>query len=249
MKLQEILAHVPGLPRRFIYYLEAQGYIRPRKVPKQRIARRDYTEQDLAVIRGMWRYYQRGFSLQAAYGLATREATRAYVLFQAPVANWRPLLERLRRQPEVWAAAAIYATTADYVVEARVAQVEEIYQILLPVLAEAGITSSPVVLLAKEGFLRSRTTVGGPGAMQAYVLMKVPGKDVEAVMAQLRQFPEIVEASTVYGESDIIAKVSVPAQRNLDDLIMARVHSIPAVESTRTFIVVGDLHWSREGGA
>ena len=33
------------------------------------------------------------------------------------------------------------------------------------------------------------------------------------------------------------------------DLVFRRLHVMPAVESTRTFIVVGDLHWEREDGA
>lgn len=85
--------------------------------------------------------------------------------------------------------------------------------------------------------------------MMAYVLMRVPGKDAPQVMEELRQLPVIVEAATVYGETDIIAKIVVASQRELDELVMEKLHSLPAVESTRTFIVIGGLHWSREGGA
>ena len=57
----------------------------------------------------------------------------------------------------------------------------------------------------------------------------------------------IVEASTVYGETDVICRVQVPDQPRLDQLVMRDLHAIPAVESTRTFIVVHDMHWRREG--
>ena len=53
----------------------------------------------------------------------------------------------------------------------------------------------------------------------------------------------------IYGETDIIAKVIVRDQAALDDLIFRRLHAMPTVESTRTFIVVGELHWEREDGA
>ena len=71
-------------------------------------------------------------------------------------------------------------------------------------------------------------------------------ENVAEVMDQLKEIPEVLEASTVYGESDIIAKVQVGSQEELDSLVMDKLHAIPAVESTRTFIVIGRLHWSRE---
>ena len=81
--------------------------------------------------------------------------------------------------------------------------------------------------------------------MLAYVLLTVPGKDVGGTLEKLKEFPEVVEASTVYGESDLILRVQVPDQETLDDLVMERIHSIPGVESTRTFIAIGKMHWSR----
>ena len=81
--------------------------------------------------------------------------------------------------------------------------------------------------------------------MMAYVLLVVPGKDVADVMEKLKGFDEVKEASTVYGESDVIARVETVDQDELDSLVMQRLHDIPAVESTRTFVVVKNLHWSR----
>jgi len=81
--------------------------------------------------------------------------------------------------------------------------------------------------------------------MLAYILMKVPVKNVAEVMDQLKALEPVQEASTVYGESDIVAKVEVKDQEHLDTLIMEQVHAIPAVESTRTFVVIRRLHWSR----
>ena len=56
------------------------------------------------------------------------------------------------------------------------------------------------------------------------------------------------EASAVYGETDIIAKVEVPGQAELDQLVFHQVQGLPEVEATRTFIVVGGLHWTRGDG-
>jgi DNA-binding Lrp family transcriptional regulator len=84
--------------------------------------------------------------------------------------------------------------------------------------------------------------------MQAYVLIKLPAKHVEDALRELQEIPAIVEAGVIYGETDIIAKVVVGDQAELDALVFQRLHAMPPVESTRTFIVVGDLHWEREVG-
>jgi DNA-binding Lrp family transcriptional regulator len=81
--------------------------------------------------------------------------------------------------------------------------------------------------------------------VQAYVLIKASAKSIEAVLDQLRRLAGVVEASVVYGESDVICRIEVGDQAELDQLVMRDVHAIPAVESTRTFIVVGSMHWRR----
>ncbi len=84
--------------------------------------------------------------------------------------------------------------------------------------------------------------------MLAYVLMTVPTKEIERVLEEVQAFDEIREASAVYGQSDIVLKVDVPTQDLLDDLVMRRLHAVEGVESTRTFIGIGGLHWSRGTG-
>lgn len=246
MDLKEVLRRVPGLNRRFIYYLEAQGYISPAKVRKQRISRRDYGESDLAMAGRMWRYYQRGYSLQAAHELATRtERTVAYVAMSAPRSAWPVILERLREHEEVQEVSAVYASEVDIILRAEAPQDEDVYRILAPLFAAARITGAPRVYRTEERFLRDDGTATGEKGMLAYVLLTVPGKDVGGTLEKLKEFPEVMEASTVYGESDLILRVQVPDQETLDDLVMERIHGIPGVESTRTFIAIGKMHWSR----
>ena len=81
--------------------------------------------------------------------------------------------------------------------------------------------------------------------MQAYVLVRASAKSIESVLEELRKLDGVVEASVVYGESDVICRIDVPDQPKLDQLVMRDLHAIPAVESTRTFIVVGSMHWRR----
>ncbi|MBI4234202.1 MAG: Lrp/AsnC ligand binding domain-containing protein [Chloroflexi bacterium] len=248
MELKEVLEQVPGVSRRFVYYLEARGYIRPAKVPKQRIARREYGQEDLGTIREMWRYYERGYALQTAYDLATaRERVIAYLGVQVSWEGLPPLVERLKDVPQVVEINAVHGAEAELLVKTATPEPSEIYHTLVPLLAEAGVSSLPSVLLTREGFHRE-----GPGAseqgdawMMAYVLMKVPGKDVDGVMEQLKGLAAVREASTIYGETDIIAKVEVADQEELDTLVMDQIHGIPAVQSTRTFLVVRRFHWTR----
>jgi DNA-binding Lrp family transcriptional regulator len=77
------------------------------------------------------------------------------------------------------------------------------------------------------------------------VLVKASAKQVDEVMQALRGLDGVVEASVVYGETDVICRIAVASQSELDRLVMRELHAIEAVESTRTFVVVGDMHWRR----
>ncbi|GBD11433.1 hypothetical protein HRbin23_01098 [bacterium HR23] len=244
MELKEVIAQVPGLQKRFVYYLEAQGYIHPVKVRKHRISRRDYSEADLRIIREVWRYYQRGYAVQSAYDIvARRPRTVAYLTFQVPPPRWRQTLHLLQSCPEVQEAAVVYGSTLDFIVKTDTPEEGDIHYVVGPLLTQAGISGAPTVWRIVAHWHRP---LPGGGEMQAYILMRVPGKDVERVLERLKDFPGIVEASTVYGEQDIIAKASVSNQQELDTLVMEQIHSIPGVESTRTFIVITGLAWSRQ---
>lgn len=87
---------------------------------------------------------------------------------------------------------------------------------------------------------------GACGVTTAWVLIKVPAKRIDGLVEELRTYAGIVEASGIYGETAAIAKREVANQDALDDLVMQRIQTIEAVESTRTFIASGGMHWQRE---
>lgn len=273
MRLQDVLAAVPGLEKRFVHYLEGQGYIRPRKLQKERIARRDYSEADLHRIRDIWRYYQRGISVQRAFELVTRvQADGAYVYFPAPSRHWGEALDLLTRHSQVVEASAVYGESADIFVRLRAPHESDVYAVL-DALLEAGIISGPPHVLRfaagdtwrlehhDEASVGHRAVAAPPvgkahmermsqrddtdHTMRAWVLIKVPAKQIGGLVEELRSFPGIVEASAIYGETDVIAKIEVADQRALDELVVQRIQSMSAVESTRTFIAIGGLHWQR----
>lgn len=81
--------------------------------------------------------------------------------------------------------------------------------------------------------------------MIAYILIQVPPRQSRAVIEKLRQFSGVVEASAVYGEVDIVAKVQVPDNQALDHVVMDQIQEIPEVNSTLTLIGIESLSWKR----
>ena len=252
MRLQEILAAVPGLEKRFVHYLESQGYIAPEKLQKARIARRAYSEIDLGRIRAIWRYYQRGISIARAYELVAREpGTWAYVFLPVPTRSWRAALDHLAQSDKVIEAGVIYGETADVIARMRVTHESDVHDVL-DRMFEGGLIGGVPRVYRYEKALPSRLPplpLHRPEErMKAWILIKVPAKQIGPLVDHLRDVPGIVEASGIYGETDVIAKVEVPDPDALDDLVTNHIQNIAAVESTRTFIGIGRMHWDRASG-
>jgi DNA-binding Lrp family transcriptional regulator len=245
VELKELLARVPGLEKRFVYYLESLGYIQPTRVPKRRIARRDYAEADVRRVRDLWHYYQRGYSLQAAQELVARPRHRAYALLAVPAHDGRATLAALQMLPQVREACLVYGADVDVLAELEVAAESEVYEALSQLVSRRAVVAAPLVFHVARWV--ERPARGNEAArMEAYVLLKTPAKHVEAVLADLQTIPAVAEASVIYGETDIIARVEVASQDDLDALVFHRLHEMPMVESTRTFIVVRELSWRRD---
>jgi len=250
VRLQQVLAAVPGLEKRFVHYLEGQGYIRPAKLQKARIARRNYSEADVERIRAIWRYYQRGISIQRAWELVTRAAPDgAYVFFPVSAGRWQDAIELLRGQDNVLEAGAVYGETADVVAHLRAPHESDVYSVLDALFEVSIISGLPQILRHGAEMTWAHNGGAGNGAseevVRAWVLIKVPAKQLGGLVDELRSFPGIVEASAIYGETDVIAKIEVDDAAALDDLVVNRIQGIAVVESTRTFIGIGGLHWTR----
>jgi DNA-binding transcriptional MerR regulator len=249
VELKEVLARIPGLEKRFVYYLESLGYIQPTRLPKRRIARRDYAEEDVRRIADLWRYYQRGYSLQAAQELVARPRHRAYALLELPPHAPATAVAALAALPEVREVCLLYGADVDALVCLEVAAESEVYEALSRMLSRQAVMGVPTVLHVARWTERETPAPvrqKGQPAMEAYVLIKLPAKEIESALEDLKRLPAIFEASVVYGETDIVARVQVPSQADLDDLVFRQLHAMPVVESTRTFIVVHDLHWRRD---
>lgn len=253
MELKDVLREIPGLNKRLVYYLESQGFIRPVQIQKERISRRDYRPDDLRRINRFWTYYQRGFSVRSAAEAAIRaEKSTVFALLPVPPRQRAHVLDLLRRFDRVTEAAVIYGETGDVILRMHAGDQRDAFDVLDRVFEEAGVSGVPLVWPVVESRSFCNESHGSTAdaaateeRMLAYVLIKAPPKQVGSIIEDLRHFPGIVEASALYGESDAIVKIDVPSQDELDDLVMNRIHSLPSVESTRTFIVVGGMHWER----
>jgi DNA-binding Lrp family transcriptional regulator len=254
VQLGDVLAQVDGLNKRFVYYLEGQGYIQPTKLRKARISRRDYSEDDVARIRAVWEYYRRGYSVLGAQELV-RQAHRlaAYVFLAIPSARWRETLDLVRELPRVQSACFVYGQSADLILRVAAPDEHEVLRTLNALFDTGAVGGVPRILKVDSDFRRDEPATeamngatNGRRNMQAYLLIKVPAKQAGGVLERLRDEPGVIEASIVYGETDIVARVAGRDQDELDDLILNRIQGLPTVESTRTFFIVGNMRWSRE---
>jgi DNA-binding transcriptional MerR regulator len=66
MTTSEILQKI-DIPRHKLYYLELKRYVVPERISKGDLESREYSPQDLAKIRLIWKYLKRGFKHKVAY--------------------------------------------------------------------------------------------------------------------------------------------------------------------------------------
>ncbi|WP_171060197.1 Lrp/AsnC family transcriptional regulator [Streptomyces montanus] len=86
----------------------------------------------------------------------------------------------------------------------------------------------------------------GQGAA-AYITLKIVQNSWRTVRAQLRALPEVAHIALVSGDFDVLLLVHTPDNRNLRELVLTRLQSIPEVLSTRTLLVFEEEDVEPEG--
>ena len=86
----------------------------------------------------------------------------------------------------------------------------------------------------------------GQGAA-AYITLKIVQNSWRAVREQLRALPEVAHIALVSGDFDVLLLVHTPDNRNLRELVLTRLQSIPEVRSTRTLLVFEEEDVEPEG--
>jgi DNA-binding Lrp family transcriptional regulator len=74
--------------------------------------------------------------------------------------------------------------------------------------------------------------------IEAFVLLRIkPGMD-RSVFKAVKKLKQINQTETVYGEYDMLTKVTVETMDDLDAFIFDKVRTIIGIERTTTLIVI-----------
>lgn len=79
----------------------------------------------------------------------------------------------------------------------------------------------------------------------AFILVGVSAKDSGELIRDLKKSPAVVELAGVYGDADVLVKVQAPDMRELDQLIFSTIQANKHTKLTRTYVVIGQQHWTR----
>ena len=71
----------------------------------------------------------------------------------------------------------------------------------------------------------------------AYVLLKVSSGTERDVCQKIITFNEVMQADIIFGEYDVIAKISAPDLNSLEDFLSQKIRNVPSVILTSTMII------------
>ena len=74
-------------------------------------------------------------------------------------------------------------------------------------------------------------------AVLAYVLFKVSSGTEREVAQKLIEFEEVLQADIIFGEYDVIAKLSTKDLDTLENFVSKKVRNVPNVLVTSTMII------------
>lgn len=73
--------------------------------------------------------------------------------------------------------------------------------------------------------------------VEAYVLFKVSSGTEREACEKIADFDEVLVAGIIYGEYDVIAKISVPNMQALEEFLTTRIKKVPSILVTSTMII------------
>jgi len=83
-------------------------------------------------------------------------------------------------------------------------------------------------------------------SVSAYILLKVNSGMEKEVCKKVAELPEVNVASIIYGEYDIVARVSVVSLHVLEDFLADKIAKIAGVVLTSTMIVAQEFKGKSE---
>ena len=82
--------------------------------------------------------------------------------------------------------------------------------------------------------------------VQAYVLFKVSSGAERKTCEKIADFDEVLVASIIYGEYDVIAKLAVPSMEALEEFLTMKIRKVPSILLTSTMIVAREYKGKTE---
>ena len=73
--------------------------------------------------------------------------------------------------------------------------------------------------------------------VQAYILFKVSSGTEREVCKKVADIDEVLVVGIVYGEYDVIAKISVPNMQALEEFLTVKMRKVPSIILTSTMII------------
>jgi DNA-binding Lrp family transcriptional regulator len=73
--------------------------------------------------------------------------------------------------------------------------------------------------------------------VQAFILLKVSSGTERNVCKKIADFDEVLVAGIIYGEYDVIAKISVKDMGALEEFLSVKLRKLPSVLVTSTMII------------
>ncbi|QUC64139.1 Lrp/AsnC ligand binding domain-containing protein [Nitrosopumilus sp. K4] len=74
----------------------------------------------------------------------------------------------------------------------------------------------------------------------AYVMIHCSSSDESEVIEELKNIPEVIEASELTGSFEIICKVVAPSYNEISEVIANKIRKIKNIKSTTTLNIVGN---------
>lgn len=265
MKLREILQNpeLSGLKKGFVYYLEAQQYIKPQKIQRGKVNRREYSPDDLRLVKQMWTYYKHGISPARASKLldtappaipevsSSQQRLVAFVLLTYQpthsASEMKKILKALWKIKGVQEVVGVYGAV-DIIMRVEVDSLSSLYELVHARIANAtGLkeTRSGTLIVIDPQFHwdRSNKNVTATNNTLAFILLQAPN-DTYGFLNKLMDFPEVLEAAVVYSEeADVIAKVAVKDLTELTTLTRQKLLTLPGIGKLVTFIVPDPTHY------
>lgn len=72
----------------------------------------------------------------------------------------------------------------------------------------------------------------------AYILVSVEAGRAKEVLETIRGLESVSQAHACWGQPDIFAFFELPDDKDLAEVVLGRIHTLPGVRSTETHLVV-----------